>query len=63
MGHHPIKCISSSSERENVLWWVFKLNSAQAAAETWHLEGHTLKVNDAISCSGYVVLNERMISV
>jgi len=62
MGHHPIKCISSSLERENVLWWVFRLNSAQAAAETWHMEGRTLKVNDAISCCGYVVLNERMIS-
>jgi hypothetical protein len=37
--------------------------SAQAAAETLHLEGRTLKVSDAISCCGYVVLNERMISV
>jgi hypothetical protein len=45
-------------ERKNVLWWVFKLNSAQAAAETQRLEGHTLKVKYAISCSGYVVLNE-----
>lgn len=63
MGHHPMKCISTSLERENVLWRVFKLNSAQASAETWHLEGHTLKVKYAISCSGYVVLNERMISV
>jgi len=42
---------------------VFKLNSSQAAAETWYLEGHTLKVNDVISCSGYIVLNERIISV
>ena len=51
MGHHPINCIFSSLERENVLWWVFKLHSAQAAAEIWHLEGHTLKVNDAVNCS------------
>ena len=63
MRHHPIKCISSSLERENVLPWVFKLNSAQTAAETWHLESHALKVKYAVSCSGYVVLNERMISV
>jgi hypothetical protein len=62
MGHHPIKCISSSLERENVRC-VFKLNSAKAAAETWHLEGHALKVNDAVSCSCYALLNERVSSV
>jgi hypothetical protein len=45
-----------------ILHWAFKLSSALAAAETWHLEGCTLKVNDAVSVSGYVVLNERVIN-
>jgi len=63
MEHHPIKCILSSLERENVLRQVFKLNSAQAAAETWNLEGHTLRVKYTISCSGCVVLHERIVGV
>jgi hypothetical protein len=31
------------------LWWAFKLNSAPAAAEIWHLEGHMLKVKNKSS--------------
>jgi hypothetical protein len=46
--HCPVKCTSSSSVRENVvLQWAFKLNSALAAAETWHLKDHTLKIRMA----------------
>lgn len=42
----PIKCTSFSLEWENTVpQWTFKFNSTQDAAETWHLKGHTLKVN------------------
>jgi len=46
----PIKCATSfSSGRENiVLQQEFKLNCASAAAETWHLKGCTLKVEDRV---------------
>jgi hypothetical protein len=45
-GHHPIQYTSFSSKKENtVLQWACKLNSAPAAAETYHVQGHTLKVN------------------
>jgi hypothetical protein len=45
-GHHPLKYASFSSIRENTVpQWACKLSSAPATAETWHVKGHTLKVN------------------
>lgn len=45
----PIKCTSISSKGENtVLQWAFKLLSAWATAENWHLEGHVLKVKECL---------------
>jgi hypothetical protein len=46
MGQHcPTECVSFSSERENTVpQLTLKLNRALAAAETWDLKGHTLKV-------------------
>lgn len=35
--------------------WGFKQNSAPATSETWHLKGHTLKVNTTIL---YLLLNK-----
>jgi len=32
-------------EREDIaMQWVFKLNRALASVQTWHLQGHVLKV-------------------
>jgi hypothetical protein len=46
----PIKCTSSSSEKEyTVLQRAFKMNIIPDAAETWHLKGHMQKDNDMIS--------------
>ena len=43
----PIKWTCFSPERENaVLQWVFKLNTAPAAAAMWDSKGHMIKVND-----------------
>jgi hypothetical protein len=43
--------VSPLSESENIVpQWAFKFNSALAAAETWHLEDCTIKVDDAVSC-------------
>ena len=44
---YSIKHTSFSSKRERiVLQRAFKLNIAVATAETWHLKGHVLLVND-----------------
>jgi hypothetical protein len=43
--HHPIKCRTLSSERENTIpWWALQLNSGLTAAGTWHLKRCMLKV-------------------
>jgi hypothetical protein len=40
-----IKCTSFLNERENTVpQWALKMNNATAAAEIWHLKGHTLNV-------------------
>jgi hypothetical protein len=45
-----------------ILQWAFKLNSAWAALEMWHLKGHTLKVHIIITpismilCDGFTVV-------
>jgi len=36
----------SSKQKNTALHWAFKLNSAAAATENWHLKGHTLKVKE-----------------
>jgi hypothetical protein len=47
MGHHPIKCGHFLSERRALSsQWTFKLISAPAAAEKWHLRGPMLKVKE-----------------
>ena len=44
----PLNVHTFLSETENtVLRWSLKLNSALAAAEAWHLKGHTLKIKRA----------------
>lgn len=44
---YPIRCTSFSVEWENTVpQWAFKFNSTLDAAETWHLKGHTQKVNN-----------------
>jgi hypothetical protein len=43
-GRYPIKHKSFSSKKEKVLHLAFKLNSAVATAETWHLKAWMLKV-------------------
>jgi hypothetical protein len=46
-----IKCTSFSLEWENTVpQWAFKFNNTPDAAETWHLKGHTLKVNNIDVC-------------
>lgn len=49
MACHLIKGATVLTERENTVpQSAFKLNSASAAAETLHLQGHVLRVNHNI---------------
>jgi len=42
-----------------VLQWALKLNSALAAAETWHLECHKLNVKKCILLAAIPIQDEK----